>query len=198
MVRSVGWRGTGWNNPKPAPGALGLVQDFMNTRNHLQGGDLLGGVEEADHRLAERGLLEMDESVGETGRRVLVDFREALRELLLAHSGAVEPGSGVEVLNEFAASATLGVLFGVDGRPTLGPVAGGGPAERIMAWLLAEVFRAEAEGRWGRLKACRNPACRWVFYDASKNGLGRWCNMQVCGARDKMRRYRERKQSESR
>ena len=197
-MHSIGWRGTGWNNPKPAPGALGLVQDFMNTRNHLQGGDLLGSVGEADRRLAERGLLEREESVGETGRRVLVDFREALRMLLLAHNGAAEPGSGMEGLNEFAASAVLGVRFGVDGRPTLGPVAGDGPAERVVALLLAEVFRAEAEGRWGRLKACRNPACRWIFYDASKNGLGRWCNMQICGARHKMRRYRERKQSESR
>jgi predicted RNA-binding Zn ribbon-like protein len=197
-MQRVGWRGTGWNNPKPAPGGLGVVQDFMNTRNYLQGGDLLGGVEEADRRLAERGLLEMGESVGETGRRDLVDFREALRVLLLAHNAAAEPGSGVESLNQSAGSAALGVLFGADGRPTLGPVAGGGPADCVVARLLAEVFRAEAEGRWGRLKACRNPACRWVFYDASKNGLGRWCNMQICGARHKMRRYRERKQSESR
>ena len=197
-MQSVGWRGTGWNNPKPAPGTLGLVQDFMNTRNHLEGGDLLGSVEEADRRLAERGLLGMEESVGETGRRTLVDFREALRVLLLAHNGAAAPGSGVDSLNEFAVSAALGVLFGADGRPTLGPVAGEGPAERVVARLLAEIFRAEAEGRWGRLKACRNPACRWIFYDASKNGLGRWCNIQICGARNKMRRYRERKQSDRR
>jgi predicted RNA-binding Zn ribbon-like protein len=197
-MQRVGWRGTGWNNPKPAPGGLGVVQDFMNTRNYLQGGDLLGGVEEADRRLAERGLLEMGESVGETGRRDLVDFREALRVLLLAHNAAAEPGSGVESLNQSAGSAALGVLCGADGPPTLGPVAGGGPADCVVARLLAEVFRAEAEGRWGRLKACRNPACRWVFYDASKNGLGRWCNMQICGARHKMRRYRERKESGSR
>jgi predicted RNA-binding Zn ribbon-like protein len=196
-MQSIGWRGTGWNNPKPARGGLGLVQDFVNTRNYLQGGDLLGSVEEADRRLAERGLLEMDESVGETGRRVLVDFREALRVLLLAHNGVAEPGPGADGLNQFATSAGLGVLFGADGRPALGPVAGDGPAERVVARLLAEAFRAEAEGRWGRLKACRNPACRWVFYDASKNGLGRWCNMQICGSRHKMRRYRERKQSES-
>jgi predicted RNA-binding Zn ribbon-like protein len=197
-MQSMGWSGTGWNNPKPAQGALGLVQDFVNTRNYLRGGDLLVSVEEADRRLAQRGLLEMDESVGETGWRVLVDFREALRALLLAHNGAAEPGPGVEGLNRFAASAVLGVLFEADGRPTLGPVAADGPAERVVARLLAEIFRAEAEGRWGRLKACRNPACRWIFYDASKNGLGRWCNMQVCGARHKMRRYRERKQSENR
>jgi predicted RNA-binding Zn ribbon-like protein len=195
-MQSVGWRETDWT--KPAPGTLGLVQDFVNTRNRLQGGDLLGDVGEADRRLAERGLLEMGESVEETGRRVLVDFREALRELLLAHNGASEAGPGLGILNQFAASAALGVQFGAGGSPTLGPVSGNGPAERVAAWLLAEVFRAEAEGRWERLKACRNPECRWVFYDASKNGLGRWCNMQVCGARHKMRRYRERKQSENR
>jgi predicted RNA-binding Zn ribbon-like protein len=62
-----------------------------------------------------------------------------------------------------------------------------------MARLLAEVVRAEAEGRWGRLKACRNEGCRWAFYDASKNRSGSWCNMDVCGARHKMRAYRKRK-----
>ena len=158
------------------------MQDFVNTRNHLQGGDLLGGVEEANRRLAERGLLEEGEGLGEAGRRLLVGFREALRVLLLAHNP----------------SAALGVRFGADGRPILGPVGGEGTAERVMARLLAEVFRAEAEGRWDRLKACRNPGCRWAFYDASKNGMGRWCNMQVCGARHKMRRYRERKRSDRR
>jgi predicted RNA-binding Zn ribbon-like protein len=52
---------------------------------------------------------------------------------------------------------------------------------------------AEAGGTWGRLKACRNEACRWIFYDASKNRSGRWCDMQLCGARHKMRAYRGRK-----
>ena len=190
---SLGWPGAGWNNPKPAQGALGLVQDFVNTRNYLQGGDLLGEVQEADRRLTERGLLREGESLGELGRRRLVDFREALREPLLAHNGA--GGPGVEGLNELVAAVSLGVSFRADGRPVLVPAAGEGPAERVMARLLAEVFRAEAEGRWGRLKACGNPGCRWVFYDGSKNGLGRWCNMQLCGARHKMRRYRERQRS---
>jgi predicted RNA-binding Zn ribbon-like protein len=195
-MRSVGWRGVGWNNPKPAPGALALVQDFVNTRNYLQGGDLLESAEETTSRLTECGLLGEGGRVGEVGRRRLVAFREALRVLLLAHNDAAEPGPGADGLNDLAASAALGVRFGVDGRPTLGPVGGEDTAEWVVARLLAEVFRAEAEGRWGRLKACRDPGCRWAFFDASKNGMGRWCNMQVCGARHKMRRYRERKQSD--
>ncbi|HEX5849391.1 MAG TPA: CGNR zinc finger domain-containing protein [Rubrobacter sp.] len=189
----MGWLGTGWNNPKPAQGALGLVQDFVNTRNYLQGGDLLGGVGEADRRLAERGLLGAGEGVGELGRQRLVAFREALRGLLLAHNGV--GGPGVEGLNELVADVSLGVSFSSDGRPVLGPTGGEDPAACILARLLAEVFRAEAEGKWGRLKACGNPDCLWIFYDSSKNGLGRWCDMQLCGARHKMRRYRERQRS---
>jgi predicted RNA-binding Zn ribbon-like protein len=84
------------------------------------------------------------------------------------------------------------VRFRADGRPALEP-AGDSPVERVVARLLAEVIWAEAEGKWERMKACRNEGCRWAFYDASKNRSGRWCNMDVCGARHKMRTYRERK-----
>jgi predicted RNA-binding Zn ribbon-like protein len=192
-MRSVGWRVVGWTNPKPAPGRLAPVQDFVNTRNYFQGGDLLGDAGEATLRLAERGLLEEGERIGEAERRRLVSFREALRELLLAHNGVAEAETQGQTLNDLVASAALRVRFGPDGRPSLEPAAGGGVVERIVGRLLAEAVRAEAEGRWVRLKACRNERCRWAFYDASKNGMGRWCNMDVCGARHKMRRYRERK-----
>jgi predicted RNA-binding Zn ribbon-like protein len=96
-------------------------------------------------------------------------------------------------LNKLISSSTLRVHFGPDGHPYLEPAAESGLAARIIGDLLAEVVRAEAEGRWGRLKACRNEGCRWAFYDASKNRSGSWCNMQVCGARHKMRAYRARK-----
>ena len=192
-MRSGGWRVASRNELKPAPGTLSLVQDFVNTRNYFQGGDLLGDAEEATRRLVECGLLAKSESVGEVERRRLVSFREALRELLLVHNGAAESGPDAKSLNDLVATAALGVRFGADGHPVLGPASENGPADRVVARLLAEMVRAEAEGRWGRLKACRNEGCRWAFYDASKNGMGRWCNMQVCGARHKMRAYRERK-----
>jgi predicted RNA-binding Zn ribbon-like protein len=192
-MTNAGWREAGWNNPKPAPGSLALVQDFVNTRNYLQGGDLLGDVGEATLRLGEHGLLEEDGRISEAERRRLIAFREGLRELLLVHNDVAKFEAEAKTLNDLVASAALRARFGPDGRPTLEPAAGGGVVERIVGRLLAEAVRAEAEGKWGRLKACRNEGCRWAFYDASKNGMGRWCNMDVCGARHKMRRYRERK-----
>ena len=184
-MRSVGWRGTGWNNPKPAPGALGLVQDFVNTRNYLQGGDLLGGVEEADRRLAERGLLEDGESVGEAGRRVLVDFREALRVLLLAHNGAAEPGPGVEGLNEFAASAALGVRSGRTGAPPWGPWPG--TVRPSASWpgcsLRSSARRPRADGGGSRLAGIRRAAGSSMMPPRTAWGAGATCRSAGPGTR---------------
>ncbi|MFD5642405.1 CGNR zinc finger domain-containing protein, partial [Streptomyces anulatus] len=36
------------------------------------------------------------------------------------------------------------------------------------------------------------PECRWVFYDRAPSSNGLWCDMDVCGARHKMRAYRAR------
>jgi predicted RNA-binding Zn ribbon-like protein len=37
------------------------------------------------------------------------------------------------------------------------------------------------------VKEC--PGCGWLFLDQSRNGSRRWCDMQTCGSRDKMRRF---------
>jgi predicted RNA-binding Zn ribbon-like protein len=43
-----------------------------------------------------------------------------------------------------------------------------------------------------RLRICRN--CEWLFLDRSRNGSRLWCDMAVCGNRQKARRhYRRRK-----
>jgi predicted RNA-binding Zn ribbon-like protein len=45
----------------------------------------------------------------------------------------------------------------------------------------------------GHVKEC--PGCGWLFLDTSKNQSRRWCSMNTCGARDKMRRYHKRKRA---
>ena len=37
--------------------------------------------------------------------------------------------------------------------------------------------------------------CGWLFLDTSKNQSRRWCSMNTCGARDKMRRYHKRRRA---
>lgn len=41
-----------------------------------------------------------------------------------------------------------------------------------------------------RVKECPGAGdCGWLFYDTSKNGSRRWCSMEGCGSRVKMRQY---------
>jgi predicted RNA-binding Zn ribbon-like protein len=50
-------------------------------------------------------------------------------------------------------------------------------------------------GRLDRVKACPGHYCGWVFLDATRNGKRRWCEMEVCGSRAKMRRYHLRRRA---
>jgi predicted RNA-binding Zn ribbon-like protein len=63
---------------------------------------------------------------------------------------------------------------------------------RRIPWTLAvaavDLLRS---GPLERLRACHD--CRWLFLDTSRNASRRWCSMNECGARAKMRRYRARR-----
>jgi predicted RNA-binding Zn ribbon-like protein len=54
----------------------------------------------------------------------------------------------------------------------------------------------EADGRPTRLSRCAAPDCGLVFYDASRGGTRRWCSMQRCGNRAKVRAHRLRAASQ--
>ena len=43
-----------------------------------------------------------------------------------------------------------------------------------------------------RVKECPADDCGWLFLDGSRNATRRWCSMDGCGAKAKMRRYRRR------
>jgi predicted RNA-binding Zn ribbon-like protein len=42
------------------------------------------------------------------------------------------------------------------------------------------------------VKRCASATCLWLFLDRTKNHARRWCDMKVCGNRDKVRRHRRR------
>lgn len=41
-----------------------------------------------------------------------------------------------------------------------------------------------------RIRVCAAEGCGWAFLDSSKNGSRRWCSMQLCGNREKARRFK--------
>ncbi|HZH41308.1 MAG TPA: ABATE domain-containing protein [Gemmatimonadales bacterium] len=65
--------------------------------------------------------------------------------------------------------------------------------------MLWPVSRAAAELLTGEgvahVRQCASETCSWLFLDRSKNHRRRWCDMKVCGNRDKARRYYRRQQA---
>jgi predicted RNA-binding Zn ribbon-like protein len=87
-------------------------------------------------------------------------------------------------------------------RPTLAGIAVGhrheaaDPLGEAIARVAEALVDAIAEGDTSRFRICANDACRWVFEDTSRGGRRRWCDMQSCGNRAKVRRFRSRQRAE--
>lgn len=175
-----------------APGELEQVRGFVNTVDLEAGTEELRDPEDLRTWLVERELASPDVRVSRPDLRRAIELREALRAILAAHTDGV-PASpdAARTLDEFAVRAGLELRFDDRGGARLEPVSGG--VNGALGRLLATVHGAIADGSWSRLKACRDHACAWAFYDHTKNRSGTWCNMEVCGNRAKARSYRTRR-----
>jgi predicted RNA-binding Zn ribbon-like protein len=173
-----------------APEPLRLVQRFVNTVDLELGTDELADAASSRSWLLENRLLVRGEHVAEEERRLLVEVREALRRLARANREGRTNASALRALNELAERTPLLIRLGPGGAELTAASRG---VEGAIGRLLAIVFTAAREGTWGRLKACRNDACQWAFYDASRSRTGAWCSMAVCGNRHNLRAFRSRR-----
>jgi predicted RNA-binding Zn ribbon-like protein len=176
---------------EPAPGALALAQAFVNTVDAEHGPDLLDRAADfeawlARHVGASGGVRDGDLAAAR-------ELREALRGMLLANNGAVEPPGARAVLE--AAGRRAGLAVGFDGaRPALVPDAGG--VDGALGRVVAVAFAAMLDGSWPRLKACPAERCGWAFYDRSSNASATWCSMTICGSRAKAGAYYRRRRAQ--
>jgi len=69
-----------------------------------------------------------------------------------------------------------------DTRPL--PLTAGSGFDRIRLALALAVLEATVLDR-ARLRRCAREGCVLLFFDTSKNGTRRWCDMAVCGNRVK-------------
>jgi len=119
-----------------------------------------------------------------------IEFREAMRLLLLANNSGELDHDALRRLREAADEGLIRVEIHEDGEAFARPARAGVPA--LFARLLAAVADSQCAGSWGRLKACAAEDCQWAFYDTSRNRSRTWCSMEVCGNRAKTRAYRAR------
>ena len=69
-----------------------------------------------------------------------------------------------------------------------------GPSLDRMLWpVIITSFDLLTSIEIGHVKKCSGEHCDWLFVDGSRNHLRRWCSMDACGNRFKMRRRYSRR-----
>lgn len=120
-------------------------------------------------------------------------FREALNGLAAAIDTDRQPAADVlaTIGDVLAAAYANGRLVHHEG--TLQWIAG---AEDDLDRIVWEIGRAAGRlvvsPRLARLRACAAHDCGWWFVDDTKNRSRRWCDMKLCGNREKLRRFRKK------
>jgi predicted RNA-binding Zn ribbon-like protein len=179
-----------------APAPIDIVQSFVNTVDLEDGPDAFTTFEGLS-AWVETHLEVPVSTLKPEDLGCAVDVREALRDILEAHTGHQPPPDSLNQINTLLARAPLEMRFLPSGEPRLMPRTGG--MDGIIAALATGILAGAQDGTWQRLKVCRSDSCRWAFYDRSKNRSSVWCNMATCGSKSKVRAYRKRvRQKESR
>jgi predicted RNA-binding Zn ribbon-like protein len=120
-------------------------------------------------------------------------LREAIHEVLLAMAAGRAPATAVldTLAHHVSAAYANGRLTAHEGA--LQWVTGGGDELDRITWDVARAAaRLVTSARLGRVRACEAGDCAWWFVDDTRNHSRRWCDMKICGNREKLRRFRAR------
>jgi predicted RNA-binding Zn ribbon-like protein len=121
--------------------------------------------------------------------------RGALRAL--AERGATDAAARDEAVAEI--NRVLGRSAGIRRLEALGDgsfsrafVPEGDAFAGLMIPLVESAADALIRDELARVRRCADPRCQRVFYDVTRNGARRWCDMATCGNRAKAARHRAR------
>jgi predicted RNA-binding Zn ribbon-like protein len=171
--------------------------DFVNSRStdHRGSGTIYDLLPSADwwHQFGQRWSLQIESDASPPLGR-LEKARACVRRVLEAWAvGANIADSDLDHLDDLLSAAPIErrLRRGADQlQISLEPV------HRNWAWVMAEIADSTvslmASGQRERLKVCANPDCTWMFWDASRNVSGRWCDPPICGNLVKVRNFRHR------
>ena len=177
---------------------LDTALDFVNTLKFDDGQavEVLGTTAEALDWLHGHGLVHYEvlarSDVASVLRRIH-RTRAALRELADATFEDRAPAQdAVDEVNRALRAREVVQLVPGPGGLQLDHRHVGDPIDDALANLSEPIVREIAGGRPERLRACADDTCRWVFYDDSRTGRRRWCDMSSCGNKAKAARHRAR------
>ena len=180
-----------------------IVLDFTNTVNarpHFSRDDLSSAADVADWALA-AGLLDRQAGIASgTDRSSGLDGVVGLRECLYDVFGPIavrgEPSDeALTAVAGHAADALRTTQLVRDDRLGYRTRWSLNSFESLRHFLADEAMQLLRSPAIARVGSC--DGCGWLFLDTSRAGARRWCSMNACGARHKMRRYHERQSAVS-
>jgi predicted RNA-binding Zn ribbon-like protein len=164
-----------------------LVRSFANTVDVEDQTDRLASRHEFGIWLRDQGLLGPQVPIADDDLELARELRRALRAEMASHHDEVPDPAARATLDRLAAELPVRI---VPSTGALEPVAHG--SRGALTRVLASTQSLVRAGVWNRLKVCPDDGCAWAFYDESRNRSRRWCSMDVCGNRHKVRAYRDR------
>jgi predicted RNA-binding Zn ribbon-like protein len=131
----------------------------------------------------------------------LIDARRVRATLrVLAERGTSAPQVRFDALSEI--NRVLGRSAGtrrLELRPDGSYARAFVPVGDAFAGLMIPIVESAADamilGELGRVRRCADSRCPRVFFDRTKNGRRRWCDMATCGNRAKAARHRARRKN---
>ena len=181
---------------RAAPDDLELVRSFLSLHDHELGDPdgMPPSHESLRWWLGSRGLVEPEEQVRDQDLAWALRIREALTAKVRESMGEPREEDATALLNRAAEETGVRVCFGCADGDAIHVEAAG--VRGAIGRILGTAFLAELDGRWERFRICHDPGCSAVFFDRSKNKSGKWCSMDSCGNRAKVRAFRARQAAE--
>jgi predicted RNA-binding Zn ribbon-like protein len=126
-------------------------------------------------------------------------LREAIHAIFHATAaGGAVPRDSIAILNEVLSEAMSRARLRCLGDRYAWTWASKPMSPAQLLWPIARSAAELLIGReLARVKICPGSGCGWLFVDRTRNSSRRWCEMEVCGSRAKMRRYRQRRRQPS-
>ncbi|GGX57431.1 CGNR zinc finger domain-containing protein [Streptomyces noursei] len=117
-------------------------------------------------------------------------LRDALFRVVLAHArGEPHPPGDIKTINEAAARPALAPAITPAGKRKW---AGNPSGTHLVATVAQDAVELLTGPFAHRIRTCAAEDCHLVYVDTSRPGRRRWCSMEHCGNRHKMRALRAR------
>ena len=179
LVNTVEWRA----QPAHALDVLYTPDDLAHWTRHVE-------LADADAEAAQHTAVAADPAAAGAELAAATTLREAIHDAVRALvDGQPSPAPALDVIRAAYADALAGATLVPDADGAIRPV-----FDTSDLRLARHASAASAIALLGdpallpRLRRCDGWDCGWLFLDTSRGGQRRWCSMDGCGSRAKMRR----------